>query len=93
DEVGQPLTRTFMDYLIPTAAEIPRFRIDHDVTPSPIIPGGMKGVGEAGIIGPPAAVVNAVEDALEPFGVKFTETPLSPERVLEAIDRARGRPT
>lgn len=90
DETGQPLTRTFMDYLIPTAAELPRFRMDHDVTPSPIIPGGMKGVGEAGIIGPPAAVVNAVEDALEPFGVKFTETPLSPERVLAALDEARA---
>ncbi len=88
DESGQPLTRTFMDYLIPTAAELPRFRLDHLVTPSPIIPGGMKGVGEAGIIGPPAALVNAVEDALRPFGASFTETPLTPERVLAAIQQA-----
>ncbi len=88
DENGQPLARTFMDYLIPTAADLPRFRLGHTVTPSPIIPGGMKGVGEAGIIGPPAAIVNAVEDALRPFGVKFTETPITPERILAAVDGA-----
>jgi carbon-monoxide dehydrogenase large subunit len=89
DEGGQLLTRTFMDYLVPTAAELPRFRMDHLVTPSPIIPGGMKGVGEAGIIGPPAAVVNAIEDALRPFGVSFTETPLTPERVHAALQGVR----
>ncbi len=91
DESGQPLARTFMDYMIPTAADLPRFRLDHTVTPSPIIPGGMKGVGEAGIIGPPAAVVNAVEDALRPFGVKFTETPITPERILAALDSTATR--
>ncbi|MGQ0569651.1 MAG: xanthine dehydrogenase family protein molybdopterin-binding subunit [Armatimonadota bacterium] len=89
DANAQPLARTFMDYLIPTAADLPHFRLDHTVTPSPIIPGGMKGVGEAGIIAPPAAVVNAVEDALRPFDVKFTQTPLSPDAVLAALDETR----
>ncbi|MGQ0651530.1 MAG: xanthine dehydrogenase family protein molybdopterin-binding subunit [Betaproteobacteria bacterium] len=85
DADGQLLTGSFMDFLVPTAAEIPRMRLDHSSTPSPVIPGGTKGVGEGGIIGPPAAVANAVEDALAAFGVKFTELPISPERILAAL--------
>ena len=90
DPDGQLQNGSFMDYLLPTAAELPSLRLDHLVTPSPIIPGGMKGVGEAGIIGSPAAVVNAVEDALRPFGVKFTQTPVTPEVILTALTQAKG---
>jgi carbon-monoxide dehydrogenase large subunit len=92
DTDGQPMFATFMDYVLPTAAEVPRFRLDHQVTPSPLIPGGMKGVGEAGLIGSPSAVASAVEDALRPFGARITELPVTPEKVLalvrsEAADR------
>jgi len=90
DESGQPLFGSFMDYVLPTAMEIPRIRIDEQVTPSPIIPGGTKGVGEAGAIGSPAAVVAAVEDALSPFGVRIRETPVTPERILRLLSAARG---
>lgn len=82
---GQPLVGSFMDYVLPTAAEVPRLRLFHQETPSPIIPGGMKGVGEAGIIGSPAAIAAAVEDALAPFGARITELPLSPDAVLRLI--------
>jgi carbon-monoxide dehydrogenase large subunit len=91
DQNGQLLNGSFMDYLLPSAADLPRFRLEHLVTPSPVIPGGMKGVGEAGIIAPPAAIVNAVEDALRPFGVKFTQTPLTPEVILSALAQAEAR--
>lgn len=90
DGAGQLQNASFMDYLLPTAAELPRLRLDHLVTPSPVIPGGMKGVGEAGIIGSPAAVVNAVEDALRPFGVKFTQTPVTPEVIISALTEAKN---
>ena len=55
------------------------------MNPSPVIPGGMKGVGEAGIIGPPAAIVSAIEDALSDLNVRFTELPVTPQRVYEAV--------
>jgi len=89
DANGQLLTGSFMDFLIPTAMEVPPIRVDHMTTPSPIIPGGTKGVGEAGAIGSTAAVVNAVEDALKPYDLKFTELPVTPNRILEAL-RARA---
>ena len=85
EEDGQPLFGTFMDYLLPTAIEVPRMRLAHQETPSAIIPGGMKGVGEAGAIGSPAAIANAVEDALRPFGAKVTTLPITPQRVHEMI--------
>lgn len=90
DEEGQPLFGTFMDYVLPTAAEVPRIRLDHQETPSPIIPGGTKGVGEAGIIGSPAAVVAAIEDALRAFGVKITETPVTPAKIVALVGSAAG---
>lgn len=90
DRDGQPLVTTFMDYLLPTAAEVPRIRLDHQVTPSPVIPGGMKGVGEAGVIGAPAAVAAAVEDALRPFGACVTALPLTPDAVLALVRRSRA---
>jgi carbon-monoxide dehydrogenase large subunit len=85
DEDGQPLFGTFMEYLLPTAAELPRLAMEHQHTPSPNIPGGMKGVGEAGTIGSPAAVVAAIEDALAPYGVRINETPVTPAAILAMV--------
>lgn len=87
DEEAQPRFGTFMDYLLPTALEIPRPRLDHLVTPSPLIPGGMKGVGEAGAIGSPAAVAAAIEDALRPFDATITRLPVTPEAVLRLMGK------
>jgi carbon-monoxide dehydrogenase large subunit len=83
DDAGNPVTTTFMDYLVPTAAEAPVIEYGHIETPSPG-PGGYKGVGEGGAIGAPPAVVNAVADALSPFGVTITRLPL----ILELLRRA-----
>lgn len=85
DEYGQPQSGSFMNYLVPSAVELPNFRLGHMTNPSPAVPGGMKGVGEAGIIAPPAAIVNAVEDALRPFGVTFSATPLTPNVIFQAL--------
>jgi carbon-monoxide dehydrogenase large subunit len=87
DEDGNPVTTTFMDYLLPTAAEIPVIEYGHVETPSPG-PGGYKGVGEGGAIGATPAVVNAVADALAPFGVTITRLPLTPESLVTLIRRA-----
>ncbi|MBI2204185.1 MAG: xanthine dehydrogenase family protein [Candidatus Rokubacteria bacterium] len=91
DEQGQLLTGTFMDYLVPTSAELPPIETVHLEYPSPRNPLGVKGLGEGGAISPPAAIANAVEDALAPFGVRVTATPLHPSRVLELIEEARSR--
>lgn len=72
-----------------TAADLPPIEVDHLVTPSPVTEGGIKGMGEGGLIGAPAAVVNAIADALEPFGVSIEQTPLRPSDVLALIDAAR----
>lgn len=90
DENGQLLTGTLMDYLAPTATEVPRVEIGHIESPSPYTPKGIKGMGEGGAIAPPAAIANAVADALAPFGVRVNEIPLTPERVLQAIEHARS---
>jgi carbon-monoxide dehydrogenase large subunit len=82
DRDGYPLTGTFIDYLTPTAAEVPSLRLAHEVTPSPVVPTGVKGIGEAGAIGSPSAIAAAVEDALRPFGVRITELPITPEKIL-----------
>jgi carbon-monoxide dehydrogenase large subunit len=82
DEDGQFQSGTFMDYLLPTAMEIPEVEIEHLATPSDI-PFNYRGVGEGGLIGAPPAVVSAVEDALAPFGVRITEQHLPPTRILE----------
>ncbi len=84
DGEGNPLATTFMDYLMPSAAEVPPIEYGHIETPSPG-PGGFKGVGEGGAIGAPPAVVNAVADALAPFGVAVTRLPLSPARIIELL--------
>jgi aerobic carbon-monoxide dehydrogenase large subunit len=90
DDAGQPLTTTFMDFLLPTAAEVPAIEIVHTETPSPLNPLGVKGVGEAGAIPVPALMAEAIEDALAPFGVRVREMPLDPPRVLALIAAARA---
>ena len=82
NEDGQFQTGTFIDYLIPTAMEIPEVEIEHLATPSDI-PFNYRGVGEGGLIGSPPAVVNAIEDALAPLGVRIREQHLPPNRILE----------
>jgi aerobic carbon-monoxide dehydrogenase large subunit len=95
DEDGQLVTGTFVDYAMPTAAELPSFETDRTVTPSPVNSLGVKGVGEAGTIAATPAVVAAVLDALSPLGVTWIDMPLTPRRVWEAISEAQngGVPT
>ncbi|MCJ7671012.1 MAG: molybdopterin-dependent oxidoreductase, partial [Acidimicrobiia bacterium] len=87
DEDGNPVTTTFLDYLLPTATEVPVIEHVHVETPS-AGPGGYKGVGEGGAIGAPPAVINAVADALSPFGVTLTEQPLTPSRIVALLENA-----
>lgn len=82
---GQPLATTFLDYLVPGASEMPQTRITHLSLPSPITRYGIKGMGEGGAIPPPAAICNAVNDALRPLGVSINETPMTPERIIHAL--------
>ncbi|HZZ50769.1 MAG TPA: xanthine dehydrogenase family protein molybdopterin-binding subunit [Pseudonocardia sp.] len=86
---GQPLTTTFMDYLIPTAADLPPFETLHMTTLAEHIPGGFKGMGESGTIGGPSAVVSAIDDALRGFGVFTTRLPVTPPRLVAALAAAR----
>jgi carbon-monoxide dehydrogenase large subunit len=90
DANGQPLASTFADYLLPGPTEIPAVRIFHMETPSPYTEFGIKGMGEGGAIAPPAVIFNAVNDALKSLGVELAETPLTPLRLLEAIERAKS---
>ena len=89
DADGQPLTATFMDFLLPTSLEVPPVEIVHAETPSPLNPLGVKGVGEAGTIPGSALIAEAVDDALSPLGVRIRAMPLTPERVLELIAPSR----
>jgi carbon-monoxide dehydrogenase large subunit len=89
DEHGQPLATTLADYLLPGSGEVPAIRIEHMETRSPYTYFGQKGIGEGGAIAPPAAIANAVNDALAPLGAEITETPLTPRRIVEAILKAR----
>ncbi len=91
DESGQLLNASFMDYLLPTASEVPAVEISHAETPSPLNPLGVKGVGEAGCIPTGAAFAQAVEDALGDPGVEILEIPLSPNRLYEIISAANRR--
>jgi carbon-monoxide dehydrogenase large subunit len=79
-----------MDYLLPTVSEMPELRLAHLDVPSPLNPLGVKGLGEGGAIGPPAAIANAVEDALADLGVVVREGPLGPDRVRALIREAAG---
>lgn len=87
DEDGNPLATTFMDYLLPTATEVPVIELGHIETPSPG-PGGHKGVGEGGAIGSAPAIVNAVADALAPLGVEIGRLPLTPASIVELVEQA-----
>ena len=90
DAEGQLATGTFVDYALPSAAEIPTFETDRTETPSPVNTLGVKGVGEAGTIGATPAIGNAVIDALRPLGVTFVNLPYTPMRVWQAIQEAKG---
>ena len=85
DDAGQLLTSSLLDYLVPSAAELPSFELDHTVTPSPSNPLGVKGIGEAGTIASTPAVINAVVDALSHLGVTDIAMPATPERVWAAM--------
>ncbi|OYV43648.1 MAG: carbon monoxide dehydrogenase [Acidocella sp. 20-57-95] len=85
DAHGQPLASTLADYMLPGATEVPVLRIDHMETPSPYTFFGQKGIGEGGAIGPPAAIANAVNDALRPLGVEIRELPITPHGILSAL--------
>jgi carbon-monoxide dehydrogenase large subunit len=91
DERGQVLNASLMEYLVPTAVEIPTMEVGHLETLSPYTEGGVKGMGEGGTVGAPAAIANAVADALAPFGVQVNAIPLTPERILTLI-RTAARP-
>jgi len=86
DEFGQLVNGSYMDYTMPRADDFPSFEIDRIETPCPHNPLGVKGAGEAGAIGSTPAVVNAVMDALRPFGIKHVEMPMTPERVWKAMN-------
>jgi carbon-monoxide dehydrogenase large subunit len=90
DDAGNNLGSNFMDYLIPTAWETPRFELGETVTPSPHHPIGAKGIGESATVGSPAAYVNAVVDALEHLGVRNIDMPVSADRVWAAMEEASG---
>jgi carbon-monoxide dehydrogenase large subunit len=89
DEEGQLVTGTFVDYALPTAAELPSFETDRTETPSPVNELGVKGVGEAGTIAASPAIVNAVVDALRPLGITYLNMPLTPMRVWQEIQAAQ----
>ena len=89
DDDGNVTTASFMDYFMPPAVETPHWETDWTTTPSPHHPIGAKGVGESATVGSPPAVVNAVMDALKPFGVRHADMPLTPAQVWCAI---QGRP-
>lgn len=85
DTEGQLLTGSFMDYLLPTASDVPNITVLHQESPSPLNPLGVKGLGEGGAIAPPVAIANAVCDALSEFGVEFNATPITPEDIFRAV--------
>ena len=88
---GQPMATTLGDYLLPGSTEVPPIRIEHMTTPSPFTEFGVKGLGEGGAIAPPAAIANAINDALKGLGVTVTETPITPRRLLAVLAAARPR--
>jgi carbon-monoxide dehydrogenase large subunit len=92
DGAGQPLASTFADYMLPGPTEVPAPRVDHMETLAPHTEFGVKGIGEGGAIAPPAAVTNAVNDALRPLGVEMLISPITPRRILETIAGTRSAP-
>ena len=87
---GQPLASTLSEYLLPGASEVPDARIVHMETPAPYTRFGVKGIGEGGCIAPPAAIANAINDALAPLGAELTVLPVTPRRIVEAIATAQS---
>jgi aerobic carbon-monoxide dehydrogenase large subunit len=90
DDQGQLLSGTLMDYVVPSACEIPTMEVHHVETPSPVALGGFRGMGEGGTIGAPAAIANAVADALAPLQIEIAELPVTPERLFRLIGQARA---
>jgi carbon-monoxide dehydrogenase large subunit len=90
DEAGQPLTTSFMDYLIPGSMEAPPMEIVHIETPPPVSVSGFKGMAEGGTIGATAAVANAIADALAPLGIEIHEVPVTPDRLFRLLKAARA---
>lgn len=91
DARGQPLAATLADYMLPGPTEVPAPRLGHMETPSPYTRFGQKGIGEGGAIAPPAAITNAINDALAPLGAELLVSPVTPERIVEAIAAARTK--
>jgi carbon-monoxide dehydrogenase large subunit len=91
DDAGQLVSGTLMDYALPRATDVPRLEVHHVVTPSPLNPLGVKGAGEGGTLPAPAAIANAVADALRPLGVTITEMPLTRERLWRRVRDAQSR--
>ena len=90
DDAGQPLTANYADYLLPTVDVVPNVAIKHMESPSPLNPLGVKGAGEGGAIGAPAAIASAVEDALRQFNVRVRELPITPAKLFAQIELARS---
>jgi carbon-monoxide dehydrogenase large subunit len=92
DDNAQPVSTNFGEYLLPLATDVPRVDLVHFETPSPLNPLGVKGAGEGGTIPAIAAIISAVENALEPFGVSIAEAPITPQRIVELLGaHALGR--
>ena len=89
DDSGQPVTTSFADYLLPGAMEVPAIATLYLQTPSPLNPLGAKGAGEVGTIPAAAAIISAVEDALQPFGVRISQTPITPPMLVALIGAGR----
>jgi carbon-monoxide dehydrogenase large subunit len=90
DQAGQLLTASLMDYIVPSSTEVPRMETLHLEVESPSTLGGFRGMGEGGTIGAPAAIANAVADALAPLGIEIYELPMTPERLFQAVRQAQG---
>jgi carbon-monoxide dehydrogenase large subunit len=90
DDHGQLLSGTLMDYVVPSACEVPMMEVHHLETPSPVTLGGFRGMGEGGTIGAPAAIANAIADALSPLGIEVAELPVSPDRLFRLLGGAPG---
>jgi CO/xanthine dehydrogenase Mo-binding subunit len=86
DEQANFISQSLMDYCMPSAMQLPVIKISHLHTRSPLNPLGVKGLGEGGAMAPPAAIANAVEDALKPFGVQINATPITPTRLAKLLE-------
>ena len=91
NEDGQMIAQSFMDYLLPSSHEVPDVKIIEHETPSPLTVLGQKGSGESGYLGAPAAIANAINDALRPLGVSINTLPLTPSKLGDLIAKGRGQ--